>query len=96
MNNLLRWCLRLFLAALLALGLGYLPYRAYGPSGLARAMRMQDELERLEQQNEELKQKNHALKRQVESLRKDRDAVEQVARDELGLLRPDDVVFLFE
>ena len=43
-----------------------------------------------------LRQENKELQRQVENLRKDRGAMEKVARDELGLVRPEDIVFLFE
>ena len=91
-----RWSLRLALAAGLAVGVGYLPYRAYGPDGVARTWRLRRDLEGLEARNRELQEENHRLRQRVHSLREDKQAVERVARDELGLVRPEDVVFQFE
>ncbi len=96
MRTKLRWILRLTLAAALAVGLGYVPFAALGPHGVARALRLEQDLSGLEEKNEALRQQNKELQRQVERLRKDRGAMEQVARDELGLVRPEDIVFLFE
>ncbi len=91
-----RWSLRLVLAAAIAVGVGYLPYRAYGPEGLGRTWRLQRDLEGLEARNRELSEENHRLRLRVRSLREDKQAVERVARDELGLVRPEDIVFQFE
>ena len=91
-----RWLFRLLLAAFLAVGVGYLPYRAYGPGGVARTLRLQHDLEGLEEGNHRLQEENLRLRMRIRSLREDRQAIEQVARDELGLVRPEDVVFQFE
>ena len=96
MRTKLRWILRLTLAATLAVGLGYVPFAALGPQGVARALRLEQDLSGLEEKNQVLRQENKELQRQVENLRKDRGAMEKVARDELGLVRPEDIVFLFE
>ncbi len=96
MRRALRWIFRLTLAAALAVALGYLPFSAFGPDGIAQALRLEQDLSSLEQKNEELRQENRDLQRQVNSLRKDRGAIERVARDELGMVRPEDIVFLFE
>ncbi len=91
-----RWVLRLLMAAVLAVGVGYLPYRAYGPDGVSRTLRLQRDLEALETRNRQLAEDNLRLRQRVRSLREDRQAVERVARDELGLVRSEDVVFQFE
>lgn len=91
-----RWLLRLTLAGLLAAALGYLPYHVYGPEGLVRAERLEQELGRIQQGNRELVQENRELRRQIERLKHDPAAVEQVARDDLGLVRPNEVIYLFE
>jgi len=95
-SHLSRWLLRLLLAAALAIGVGYLPYRAYGPGGVGRTLRLQRDLEGLEESNRRLQEENLRLRQRIHSLRDDRRAIEQVARDELGLVRPEDVVFQFE
>jgi cell division protein FtsB len=91
-----RWSYRLALAAGLAMGVGYLPYRAYGPDGMAKIWRLQRDIDGLEGRNRELQEENHRLRQRVRSLREDKQAVERVARDELGLVRPEDIVFQFE
>ncbi len=96
MRTALRWIVRLSLAAALALALGYVPFAALGPDGVARALRLEQDLTGLQEKNAALRQENKDLQRQVDALRKRPGAMERVARDELGLVRPEDIVFLFE
>ncbi len=91
-----RWLFRFLSAAALAVGIGYLPYKAYGPGGVARALRLEKDLKELEESNKKLQEQNHVLLQRIQSLKDDRSAIEQVAREELGLVRPEDVVFKFE
>ncbi|MCC6746268.1 MAG: septum formation initiator family protein [Deltaproteobacteria bacterium] len=91
-----RWVLRLALAGGLAVGLGYLPYRAYGPSGVGRVHRLEQQLDRLDRGNAAMQEENQRLRGQVKRLTDGRRAIERVARDELGLVRPGDLVFQFE
>ena len=84
------------MAVILAVGLGYLPYKAYGPGGLSRIVRLKGELTDLQQKNEALRQHNKHLRHRIESLKNDHRAIERVARDELGLVRSKDIIFLFE
>lgn len=90
---LFRWTFRIVLAAAMAVGLGYLPYHTHGPEG--RANRLAAEYERLVETNLELQRDNRALARQIRGLKDDLSAIERVARDELGLVRPGDIVFQF-
>ena len=96
MRTALRWIFRLSLATALAVALGYVPFAAFGPKGVARALRLEQDLTGLQEKNSTLRQENKELQRQVEALRKQPGAMERVARDELGLVRPEDIVFLFE
>ncbi len=91
-----RWSVRLLLALGLAVGIGYLPYRAYGPQGLTRTLRLERDLRDLDERNRQLQEENHRLRGRAHALREDRAAIERVARDELGLVRPEDLVFQFE
>lgn len=88
-----RWIIRLLLACVLAVGMGYLPYRAYGPNGVARALRLERQLRQIDQRNDQLRQQNRVLRQQIQSLKEDRTVLERVARDELGMVRSEDVVF---
>src|SRR5947209_19769856 len=92
------WFRRLGIAALLALALGYVPYHLYGSSGLARYMRLKSERDALHEANLKLHEQNQRLRGELEALSDDngelsRTAVERAARDELGLVRPGEVVY---
>ena len=78
---------------LLAVCIGYLPYRFYGPEGVARALRLETDLQRLREGNERLQRDNQLLRQQIHRLKGDRSFIEQVARDELGMVRPEDLLF---
>ena len=91
-----RWTLRVLLAATLAVGLGYLPYQAYGPKGVGRVLRLEREYDELVRQSQRLERDNRQLRVQIGELRRSRPALERVARDELGLVRSNDLVFQFE
>ena len=62
--------------------------------GVARHERLNEELARLKTLNDELEQDNSRLRREVEALKHDARYVERVAREELGLVREDEVLFI--
>lgn len=76
--------------ALAALGL------ALDPHGLRHARRLQVDLERIEAENEQLRAGNGRLRMELRRLADDPAVLERVAREELGLVRPGDVVFRLE
>lgn len=86
------WVVRLCLAVVIAVACGYLPYRASG--GFERALRLKHDLAELESGNRRLAQQNRRLLSQISALRKEPRMLERVARDELGLVRDDEVVFV--
>jgi cell division protein FtsB len=92
------WLRRLGIAALLALALGYVPYHLYGSSGLARYVRLKRERDALHEANLRTHEANQRLRAELEALSDDegnlsRAAVERAARDELGLVKPGEVVY---
>jgi cell division protein FtsB len=91
-----RWLLRVLLSTALAVGIGYLPYKAYGPGGVARALRLERDLRQLEEGNHKLREENGRLRQRIRDLKDDREIIERVARDELGQVRAEDLVFHFE
>lgn len=91
-----RWTFRLVLASLIAIGLGYVPYRTYGPSGIGRITDLRQQLQALEKENHRIARRNGGLLYQVRKLKQDRNTWERVARDELGLVRAGDLIFQFD
>ena len=90
------WIGRVLVAAAIALALGYLPRQFDGRAGLSRVGRLQRERDLLSAKNRHLAEENKRLERELRQLKSDRQAVERVARDELGLVKPGDLVFQFE
>jgi len=91
-----RWSFRFLLAVSLAMGIGYIPYGAFGPGGVARALRLKGDLKHLKESNQKLQLNNRLLRDQIKKLKDDRDTIERVARDELGLIRAEDTMYQFE
>ena len=92
------WVRRLGIAALVAVALGWVPYHLYGSSGLARLMRLRAERDALHEGNLKVHAENQRLRDELEALSDDngelsRAAVERAARDELGLVKPGEVVY---
>ena len=57
----------------------------------ARTLQLKEDIKRLESEIEELKVKNNNLSEEVESLKSD-ESVEKIAREELGLTKPDEIL----
>jgi len=90
------WLIRLFGAAIIAALLAYVPYVIYRGDGYVQLRKMQDELDELSRKNVELRGQNRALRREARRLRDDPAALGAVARDELGLVRPGEIVIQIE
>ena len=67
----------------------------WGDRGLLAMWRTQRDLERLVREIEISAQKNVALASEVQRLRGDLGYIEKIAREELGLVRPGEIVFEF-
>lgn len=63
--------------------------------GLPRYRRLRVELETLRESNDELVREIAALKREIAALRTDPGYVERIARDELGMVRDEEIVLQF-
>ena len=87
------WILRGLAAAMLAATFGYGPYYLYAQSGFARYLQLRRELAVTEVRNARLRGENERLFREAEALRSDTRAVENVARADLGWVKPGEVVF---
>jgi len=90
------WATRFLAAGVLALAFGYVPYRVLGERGLRRALALEDEAREQRSRIAQLREDNAALRREVQALRTDLETIEQVARDELGMVKPGEEVFQIE
>jgi cell division protein FtsB len=86
------WARRLGAAAAVAFVLAYVPYHLYARSGLARTLAARRDLAALRLRNRELAAEDDRLARDAAALRDDPAAVERVARNELGWVKPGEVV----
>lgn len=86
---------RLLPIVLLGTALVGAPVMIFAPEGLPRLRAVEQELDTVEAENTELRRGIEQLRARVGRLRDDPAAVEQLARDELGLIRQTEVVFQF-
>jgi cell division protein FtsB len=89
------WILRGLAAALLAATFGYGPYHLYARSGYSRYLELRRDLAAAKTRNNHMRVENERLAREVEALRTDPRALEQVARADLGWVRPGEILFDF-
>jgi cell division protein FtsB len=66
----------------------------FGDRGFLQLVRQQQGAEALAREIEELRQENGHLAAEIAALRSDPRAIERLAREELGLCRPGETVFL--
>jgi len=86
----------MLLAGVLAVCIGYLPYEVYGPVGVRRTLRLEQDLTQMQDSNQQMQHENQVLREQIRHLKQDRSTIERVARDELGMVRPSDIVLQFQ
>jgi len=73
----------------LALGLGL--YTILGPTS-GKQVKLEADLKKLKAENQRLAEENHRLTLEVEALRNRQDYQEKVIRQELGLLKPNEIL----
>ena len=73
----------------------FVPARILADEGLPRYRALQAEQVDLDAQNERMRREVRDLQREVQALRTDPSAIERIARDELGMVRPGEVIFQF-
>jgi cell division protein FtsB len=80
---------------LLLFAILFVPARILDAEGLPRYRALRAELQQTRQNNARMRRQVHELTQQVARLRNDPQAIERIARDELGMLRSDEIVFQF-
>lgn len=86
-----RWGMRIGLALIVAIAIGYVPATVLGRD--PRAIKLEQQLRQLEEEAQSLAASNATLSRQIEALRSDVKAIEEHARADLGMVYPDEVIF---
>jgi cell division protein FtsB len=84
-----RHLLKILGLALLALGV----HDVFGSHGYLAMRRSQKELEQLRGEIERLNRENNELAEHVNALRTDPQTIERIAREEMGLARPGEMIF---
>ena len=84
-----RHLLKILGLALLALGV----HDVFGSHGFLAMRRSQRELEQLRGEIQRLNQENQELSNHVNALRTDPKTIERIAREEMGLARPGEMIF---
>jgi cell division protein FtsB len=69
--------------------------RILSDAGLPRYRKLRAQLTHIEEENKQLTRRIAHLTREVRDLSHDAEAVERIARDELGLLRDGELLFQF-
>jgi cell division protein FtsB len=80
---------------ILALALVGAPMLIFEPQGLPRMRTLEGELARVEGENAELRRDIATLRVEVKDLKDNPAAVERIARNQLGLVRKNEIVFQF-
>jgi cell division protein FtsB len=80
---------------ILILTLLTVPFLIFGDDGLQRVDRLEAELTQIRRENGKLEARCRELRRRLEAYRTRPGYLEDVARDELGLVRPDELVLVF-
>lgn len=89
-----RWAKRGSLAIAVAFAVAFLPWMVASDGD--RVERLRDQLRRIKREAAELERVNARHARQIRALRSDPQAIEDHARDELGMVYPGELVLRIE
>jgi len=76
--------------------LGLLGLSAWDPDGLQRVRRLEAEVQRRSAETRDIARENARLRREIRALQGEPGALERAAREELGFVRPGEMVFKLE
>jgi cell division protein FtsB len=80
---------------LLFIGVVVVPLKILDANGLDRVERLQKEMSDLTEADSALKRENENLRQEIRAFHADPNYIEKVARDELGMVGPDEMVYQF-
>ncbi len=85
----------LLIVLLLLLAAVVVPLKIFDPKGFERVERLRSELTELNEANARLKRENETLRFEIQSFHANPDYIEKVARDELGMVGQDEIIYQF-
>ena len=71
------------------------PLKIFSSRGLERVERLEQELEVLRENNRQLARENQSLLREIRAFHSNPGYIEKVARDELGMVGPNEIIYQF-
>jgi cell division protein FtsB len=83
---------RVFIALAVVVFVGLIGVGLFGKSGLLSLQKLRTERERLEGQSNQLQTENQGLMKKIELLSSDLKYLEKLARQKLGMVKPDEVI----
>ena len=95
MTSLVRFVRIALPASLLLAAAVMVPLKVFDHRGLARVDRLRQELLTLEEENRAIQRENDAFRQQIHAFHSDPGYIEKVARDELGMVGPDEIIYQF-
>ena len=95
MDRLVRAGLWMLPFGLLIVSIVSVPLSILDEQGLPRYRALRGELSEVERVNDRLRRDVEQLHREVDGLRQDPAAIGRIARDELGMIRDDEILFQF-
>jgi len=73
----------------------YVPVKLTDENGFERVREVRRDLQSLKAENRQIRRENEALKNQIRAIHADPDFIENIARNEMGMIGPDEVVYQF-
>lgn len=70
-------------------------FTVFGERGLLRIYEMRQEKQRIDEKVSELKTENDKLRTEIAALHNDRYHLERIARKDLGLVKPNEIIYQF-
>ena len=95
MASLFRFFRVVLILMLLLIGAVLVPLKIFDANGRSRVERLERELSNLKEGDAALRRENDLLRTRIRAFHADPNYIEKVARDELGMVGPGEVVYQF-
>ena len=80
--------------ALILIAIALTVHEVFGDRGYLALRRRRQELQTLQQQVEKLQKENEQLEKEIEGLKSDPKAIEQLAREQMKLAKPGELIYV--
>ncbi len=87
---------KIYYTLLIVITLLSLIYSVKGKYGILKIIELRHEIADIKSDSEKIRKENAVFQMKIEALKTDKKAVESVAREELGMVREDEVFLLFK